>query len=118
MHTHMLEVTSLEPGSQCAHEERESLLVASFEELAGLRFSILLTARWEGAAVEDQERRNELRAKLVSLRRKYSNKIDDIAMTFGIQRAMNAKEEVERTVTIPRGMDLPMTLEEDNDLCL
>jgi hypothetical protein len=41
----------------------------------------------------------------VELRRKYSLKIDHIAMSFGIQSAMFAKEEVERNVFVPQGMD-------------
>lgn len=72
------------------------------EELARLRFAILLTARWEGEQEEDLERRKELRAELADLRRDYYDKVDEIAMAFSVAQAMKTKAEVERTVVLPR----------------
>jgi hypothetical protein len=67
-----------------------------------LRFSIILTARWADSDSESPDRRAELRADLAQLRKHYGDKIDEIAMTFGVDQAMKAKEEVERTVVVPR----------------
>ena len=36
------------------------------------------------------------------LRKHYGDKIDEIAMTFGVQQAMETQDEVERTVVVPR----------------
>ncbi len=105
MSTQMYETTSMGPGSRYVHEKRELLLANAREELLSLRFSIIVTAKWERAASEedDEDRRDELRSELAGLRRQYAGKIDEIAMTFGVHSAMKAKEEVERRVTIPRG---------------
>jgi hypothetical protein len=67
-----------------------------------LRFSVILTARWAASDSESPDRRAELRSDLALLRKHYSDKIDEIAMTFGIDQAMKAKEKVERTVVVPR----------------
>jgi hypothetical protein len=109
MSTHLLDAVSIGSASRYAHRKQEDLIAARTDELASLRFSIVLTAKWEASAGDDVERRNELRAELVDLRRQYSQKIDEIAMTFGIQNAMNAKDEVERTVALPLGMDLSIS---------
>ena len=118
MPTHLFDSVSIGRGSWNAHESQESLLAACTNELASLRFSIILTARWETAADEDLERRNELRAELADLRSQYSQKVDYLAMTFGIQSAMDAKEEVERDVVVPLGMeqDFPIMQGEDDGL--
>lgn len=92
---------------------KENPLEAIRSELAGLRFSIILTARWEAGAGGDVERRKALRGELKELRRQYAQKIDAIAMTFGVQAAMDAKEEVERTIAIPLNMDLRIEPRED-----
>ncbi|MGA8780719.1 MAG: hypothetical protein WB567_08245, partial [Terracidiphilus sp.] len=52
------------PATRYIEEKQEQLLAAVAEELAGLRFSIVLTARWEGDRDEDPKRRKELRAEL------------------------------------------------------
>ena len=116
MSAHLLDTVSFGPASRYAQEKLESSLAANTEELAGLRFSIILTAKWEASSNADAERRNELRAELSGLRRHYSQKIDEIAMTFGVQSAIKAKEEVERTVAIPLGMKPLMTPGEDDPL--
>jgi hypothetical protein len=116
MSTYLLDAVSIGPASQNAREKQETSLVANTEELAGLRFSIILTALWEASANVDVEHRNDLRSELAGLRRNYSEKIDTIAMTFGVQNAMNAKKEVERTVAIPQGMKPLMKPGEDDQL--
>lgn len=92
------------PASRYVKESREALLSYETEELAALRFSVILTARWEASEDGDPEERAALRADLSLLRRHYGDKIDEIAMTFGIENAMKAKEQVERTVVVPRDM--------------
>jgi hypothetical protein len=89
------------PATRFIEEKQEQLLAADVEALAGLRFSIVLTAKWEGDRDEDPGRRKELRAELESLRARYFDKIDHIAMTFGVAIAMQVKEDVERHVTLP-----------------
>jgi len=105
MPTHLLEA-SIYHGTRRAQARQGNHLAVCIEELANLRFTIILTAKWEASATEDVERRDDLRADLVSLRREYSKKIDEIAMTFGVQQAIDAKEEVERSVTVPQSIDL------------
>lgn len=95
--------------------EREYLLAAAREELASLRFATILTARWEAAAQKDVVRRNEMRADLKTLRRNYSEKIDEIAMRFGIQDAMDTQKEVERSVFVPKFQDAAALPDEDID---
>lgn len=89
-------------ASRYVKESREVLLGYEREELAALRFSIILTARWEASGIEGPQERAELRADLALLHRHYDDKIDDIAMTFGVEEALKAKVEVERTVMVPR----------------
>jgi len=92
------------PDSRYVKEDREALLYYETEELAALRFSMILTARWEASENEDPQQRAELRADLSLLRRHYGDKIDEIAMNFGVEEAMKAKDGVERTVVVPRDM--------------
>jgi hypothetical protein len=99
-----LDPASIGPASRYIHETRESLLAYNIEELAVLRFSIILTARWEAFDCETGGRRAELREELAILRKHYGDRIDDIAMTFGVEAAMHAKDEVERTVVVPRDL--------------
>ena len=98
---------SLSPGTVEAHQAQPPTLASAIEELARLRFSIILTARWEAAETEDADRRDDLRAELADLRIHYSDQIDQIAMTYGVQQAMDAKDEVERNVFVPRDTSLP-----------
>ena len=102
------------PASRYIRETREAMLAYETEELAALRFSIILTARWEASDDEDPQQRAELRADLSLPRRHFGDKIDEIAMTFGVEEAMKAKDEVERTVVVPRDMKpLPIQREEE-----
>jgi hypothetical protein len=89
------------PASRFVQEQRENLLASEVEELASLRFSIVITAKWESSYDEDPDHRAELRGELACLRWQYNEKIDDIAMEFGVAEAMKAKEDVERSVTLP-----------------
>ena len=92
------------PASRYIKESREAMLAYETEELAALRFSIILTARWEASDDEDPQERAELRADLSLLRRHFGDKIDEIAMTFGVEEAMKARDTVERTVVVPRDL--------------
>ena len=99
-----LDASLLGPASRYIRETRDALLAYEAEELAALRFSIILTARWEASEDESPEQRAELRADLELLRLHYGDKIDEIAMTFGVKEAMKAKEHVEHTVVAPHEM--------------
>jgi hypothetical protein len=91
------------------------MLVYETEELAALRFSIILTARWAASDDESPEQRAELRDDLELLRRHYGDKIDEIAMTFGVKEAMKAKDYVERTVVVPHEMK-PLILQREQEV--
>ncbi len=99
-----LHASLMGPASRYVKESREAMLTYEIEELAALRFSIILTARWEASDDEDLQQRAELRADLSLLRRHYGDKIDELAMTFGVEEAMKAKDTVERTVVVPRDL--------------
>jgi hypothetical protein len=101
----------------CTETETANLATAR-EELASLRYMVILTARWESSDSLHAKRRAQLRSDLAQLRTSYSQKIDQIAMTFGIQQAMEAKEHVEHRITVPRGAKLPgvVRVEDDYDL--
>jgi hypothetical protein len=96
-----LDAAVIGPASRYMRETRDALLAYDTEELAALRFSIILTARWAASEGEDPERRAELREDLATLRKHYEDMVDEIAMTFGVEEAINAKEEVERSVVVP-----------------
>jgi hypothetical protein len=91
-------------ASRYVKETREAMLADETEDLAALRFSIILTARWEASHDEDPEQRARLRADLSLLRRHFGDKIDEIAMTFGVDAAMKTKDQVERSVVVPRDL--------------
>ena len=114
----LLDAASTSPGFVNSRAEQEYRLAVAREELASLRFATILTARWEAAARSDVARRNEMRADLKTLRRQYSEKIDEIAMKFGIQSAMDTKEEVERSVFVPEFQDAPELPDEETDPCI
>jgi hypothetical protein len=97
-----LAITAIGPTTPYEFETPAALLACDTDELSALRFSIILTARWAASDSESPERRGELRADLAQLRKHYGAKIDEIAMTFGVDQAMKAQEEVERTVVVPR----------------
>ena len=96
-----LDPAAIGPASRYILETREELLAYETEELAALRFSMILTARWAMSSDEEPERRAELREELRLLRQHYNDKIDEIAMTFGVRQAMETKEHVEQSVVVP-----------------
>lgn len=96
------------PATDSASPESPAKNLATCtEKLAALRFMIVLTARWENSDNIDKKRRQRMHADLARLRKLYSERIDEIAMSFGVQQAMDAKEDVERGVTVPRGIEPP-----------
>ncbi len=98
-------------ASRYIRETSAELLDYETEELAALRFSIVLTARWADSEDEPPERRAELRDELELLRQHYGDKIDEIAMTFGVQKAIETQNQVERTVVVPRDVKpIPMRI--------
>lgn len=93
-------------------------LMALTERLASLRYLIVLTARWAASDSIGHERRKLMNRDLVRVRREYSGLIDDIAMNFGVQAAIDAKENVEANVMVPKGIKPPENPElefEDED---
>jgi hypothetical protein len=102
MPNHTLDAILINPDCRHMPGRPRTTLSANIDELAGLRFSILITARWEESEDETEEQRAQLRNELVQLRCLYFDKIDQIAMTFGVRSAMKAQQEVERTVILPR----------------
>lgn len=106
-----LDLATLGPASRYIRETSIELLDYETEELAALRFSIILTARWAASDDETPERRAELRQELALLRKHYGDKVDEIALTFGVQQAMKAQSQVERTVVVPRDLKpIPMKI--------
>lgn len=102
MSNHTLEAVPISPDRRYTPDTLKTALTASMDDLAGLRFSILITARWEESEDETEEQRAQLRNELDQLRSLYFNKINRIAMTFGVRHAMKAQQEVERAVILPR----------------
>lgn len=116
MSTHILDTASSR-NAVCKFDLARSASLAAYkEELAGLRFSILLTAKWEASEAVTVERRAELREELAILRSLYLNQMDDIAMSFGVQAAIDAKEEIERAVVLPHDMRTSITTVEWEEL--
>jgi hypothetical protein len=113
MAAHLFAETLIRPAFMDARERREMALAVHTRELAYLRFSNLLTAKWASSVSENAEQRNELRGELVGLRR-YQRKIDEIAMTFCVQDAMKAQQEVERSITLPSTIGAYATTSHDN----
>ncbi len=114
MFTAILDAHSTGFDSNPEPELVKPTLAASRDELGGLRFLIVLAARWEASKSVDPECRAELRTELEHLHALYSEKIDAIAMHFGVQEAMDAQKEVERTVKVPRSM-MPAITPDDHE---
>jgi hypothetical protein len=109
-----LDMAAIVPAAVYARLRRESNLAAITQDLAGLRFSIILLARWEASRKVDAASLNALRRELAQLRALYFEKIDDLAMTFGVQQAMETQHSVERSVNVPRSM-VPPLAEQDRE---
>jgi len=112
--TAILEAPIVEAVTLAESADCENLATAT-EKLAALRFLIIVTARTEASESTEPERRELMRSDLVRLRAQYFNKIDEIAMHHGVQEAMNAKEDVERRVTVPRGARPPLGSEKGTE---
>ena len=85
-------------------KRKKRMLALKRDELAGIRFSVVLTAQWEASDTLPPARRAILRTELSSLRAEYLDKLDEIAMACGVQMAIATREEVESTVAIPADM--------------
>lgn len=105
--TQALDPTIAGPASPYILAHRPEGLSGAVEQLAGLRFSILLSAKWLGSGVLTGHAQTELRDELRQLRTKYSNKIDEIAINYGVQAAMVAVDGVEHEVRVPGNMVPP-----------
>ena len=99
------------PATRYAFHHQQAGLSGAVEQLAGLRFSILLSAKWLGTGVLTGHARTELQDELRQLRLQYSNKIDEIAINYGVQAAMVAVDGVEREVGVPKIMAPPLQSE-------
>jgi hypothetical protein len=64
----------------------------------------------------DAGNRAELREELAHLRVLYLDAIDELAMAFGVPQAMKTKEDVERTVMVPKDMIPPLKHREQEQL--
>jgi len=104
------------PASRYVIEQQQVSLADAVEQLAALRFSILLAAKWENSGVLSLDARAELREELHEIRSRYNDKTDEIAMNYGVQAAVVAKEGVEREVTIPKNMMPPLKPRKDDRL--
>lgn len=100
----LLDATAHEAFTQPAPLHNLAVLT---EKLAELRFLIILTARWESSENLDRGARQIMRSDLVRLRKQYSDKIDEIAMNFGVQQAMEALWDVEHRVHVPASIPPP-----------
>ena len=96
------------PATRYITEQQQASLCDDVEQLATLRFSILLSAKWENSGVLGEPARTERRDELGQFRALYNDKIDEIAMNYGVQTAINAKEGVEREVLVPKNMLPPL----------
>jgi hypothetical protein len=116
MSTAVLDTAALIPASLRARLKREPNFAAFLQELTGLRFSIVLLARWQASDSVAEENRAELRGELAHLRKLYFETIDEMAMTFGVQHAIDAQKQVESTVQVPRNMMPPLKHREQEQL--
>jgi hypothetical protein len=114
--TSPFDTAALVPAAVFARLKRETNLAAITQELSGLRFSIILLARWEAARTLTAANMAELRRELKEMRRLYNEKIDAMAMTFGVQQAMETQATVERSIMVPRSMDPPSGRQEQEQL--
>jgi hypothetical protein len=97
-------VLLIDPDSRYAYDDAEALLAGSTDQLAHLRFTIILVARWEPSSSVTPRRRKELRAELTRLRCLSLGMVDELAMAYGVHQALMTRNYVERTVCIPKCM--------------
>ena len=101
MYNSILEITSIDRPQKTTPSEEPSRLTVCKIDLKNLHSQIVSRARWESTDSPSTRLRTELQADLVRLRRLYSHKIDEIAMKFGVQQAMDAQASVESCVMEP-----------------
>jgi hypothetical protein len=102
-------VLFIDPDSRYAYDDAEALLTGSTEQLAHLRFTIILVACWEPSSSVTPQRRKELRAELTRFRNLYLGMVDELAMAYGVHQALKTRNYIERTVYVPTGMLPPAT---------
>jgi hypothetical protein len=100
-------VLLIDPDSRYAYDDAEALLAGSTEQLARLRLTIILVARWEPSSGVTLKRRKEMHTELTRLRGLYLGMVDELAMAYGVHQALMTRNYVERTVCVPNGM-LPL----------
>ncbi len=89
--------------TESAPEASEALLSDATVELAHLRLLLVAKMQWRPHGVGSPSHAYAAqRAEVRRLRNRYFEKIDEIAMRFGVQAAMNAQDEVERTLASSR----------------
>ena len=93
-------VLFIDPDSRYAYDDVEALLAGSTEQLAHLRFTIILVARWVSSRSVTPQRRKELRTELARLRGLYLGMVDELAMAYGAHQALMTRNYVERTVSV------------------
>ena len=103
-------VLSIDPDSRYAYDDAEALLAGSTEQLAHLRFTIILVARWVSSRSVTPQRRKELRTERARLRGLYLGMVDELAMAYGVHQALMTRNYVERTICVPTGMLPPANL--------
>ena len=89
---------------EAEHDPREGARPDADAEGEGARRHLPLEDGPQDGDGADPQERAELRADLSLLRRHFGDKIDEIAMTFGVEEAMKARDTVERTVVVPRDL--------------
>ena len=97
-------VLPIDPDSRYAYDDAEALLAGSTDQLARLRFTIILVARWEPSSGVTSHRRKEMRTELTRLRNLYLGMVDELAMAYGVHQALMTRNYVECTVCVPKGM--------------
>lgn len=86
-----------------APETSEVLLSDATVELARLRLSLVAKMQWRSHGLGSPSHAYAAqRAEVRRLRSQYFEKIDEIAMRFGVQAAMNAQDAVERKLASSR----------------
>ena len=95
-------VVLIDPDSRYAYDDAEALLAGSTDQLARLRFTTILVARWEPSSGVTSHRRKEMRTELTRLRNLYLGMVDELAMAYGVHHALMTRNYVERTVCIPK----------------
>lgn len=86
------------------NEASRNLFSSHVREISDLRFKIVLTATWEASKNLPDARRGALKYELRRLRESYMDALDDLAMTFGVDNAIRAQSQVERSVRVPPDM--------------